>query len=148
MDYNDENLEIVSQAIRNNLTPDLLPKKWVQRNASNPMFGHCHNASGCLQRIFGTKNIKMYRALDDEGIYHWWVIDLNGKLIDLTSEQYTSTGRTPPHDAGTKASILGFDYRKRVNELAERVSKEVNSDLGIKFHQTLLSLWDCHELIF
>ena len=38
MDYNDENLEIVSQAIRNNLTPDLLPKKWVQRNASNPMF--------------------------------------------------------------------------------------------------------------
>ena len=53
----------------------------------------------------------MYRALDDEGIYHWWVIDLNGKLIDLTSEQYTSTGRTPPHDAGTKASILGFDRK-------------------------------------
>ena len=131
MVYNEQNLEIVSQAIINNLTPDLLPKKWVQRNASNPMFGHCHNASGCLQRIFGTNNIKMYRALDDEGIYHWWVIDLNGKLIDLTSEQYTSTGRTPPHDAGTKASILGFDYRKRVNELTERVSKEVNSDLGI-----------------
>jgi hypothetical protein len=81
-----------------------------------------------LQKIFGTKNIKLYRALDDEGIYHWWAVDLNGKLIDLTSEQYTSTGRTPPHDAGTKSSILGFDYRKRVVALTDKVTKELSSN--------------------
>lgn len=128
MEYNENNLKIVSDTIIKNLTPDLLPKKWVERNASNPMFGHCHNASGCLQKIFGTKNIKLYRALDDEGIYHWWAVDLNGKLIDLTSEQYTSTGRTPPHGAGTKSSILGFDYRKRVNRLLEKVTNELLSN--------------------
>ena len=53
MVYNKENLKLVSDTIIRNLTPDLLPKKWVERNASNPMFGHCHTASGCLQKVFG-----------------------------------------------------------------------------------------------
>ncbi len=40
MIYNKENLEKVSEAILNNLTPDLIPVKWRQRNSINPMFGH------------------------------------------------------------------------------------------------------------
>jgi hypothetical protein len=93
LEYTPKNLKLVSKIILNNLTPDLLPKKWVERNSSNPMFGHCHNASGCLQKIFGTKAIKLYRALDDEGIYHWWAVDINNEVIDLTVDQYYSTDR-------------------------------------------------------
>ena len=126
MVYNKENLKLVSDTIIRNLTPDLLPKKWVERNASNPMFGHCHTASGCLQKVFGTKTIKLYRALDDEGIWHWWVVDVNGQLIDLTADQYYSQGRNPPYNDGQKASILGFDYRKRVLRLLDKVSKELS----------------------
>lgn len=126
MVYNKENLKLVSDTIIRNLTPDLLPKKWVERNASNPMFGHCHTASGCLQKVFGTKTIKLYRALDDEGIWHWWVVDMNGQLIDLTADQYYSQGRNPPYNDGQKASILGFDYRKRVLRLLDKVSKELS----------------------
>ena len=59
LDYNKENLNLVIDIIKQNLTPDLLPKKWVERNSTNPMFGHCHTASGCLQKIFGTKEIKL-----------------------------------------------------------------------------------------
>ena len=99
-----------------------MPKKWVTRNSINPTFGHCHNAAGCLYKIFGVKNLKMYRGLDDEGIYHWWAQDKEGNIIDLTSEQYTTTGRTPPYDVGEKAGMLGFDYRKRVETLFERVN--------------------------
>ena len=128
MDYNKDNLELVSGIIIMNLTPDLLPKKWVERNASNPMFGHCHTASGCLQKVFGTKNIKLYRALDDEDIWHWWAVDVNGQRIDLTVDQYHSQGREPPYDDGTKASILGFDYRKRVLRLLEKVTKELSEN--------------------
>jgi len=128
IEYNKENLLIVSNLIINNLTPDLLPKKWVERNASNPMFGHCHTASGCLQKVFGIKNIKLYRALDDEGIWHWWSIDLHGNLIDLTVSQYTSVGRIPPHKEGTKASILGFEYRKRVQRLLDKVIKDLSEN--------------------
>jgi hypothetical protein len=128
MEYNKKNLKLVSDSIMRNLSPDLLPKKWVERNSTNPMFGHCHTASGCLQKVFGTKNIKLYRALDDEGIWHWWVVDVNGDLIDLTADQYYSQGRNPPHDEGTKASILGFDYRKRVLRLLERVTKDLSEN--------------------
>jgi hypothetical protein len=92
------------------------------------MFGHCHTASGCLQKVFGTKNIKLYRALDDEDIWHWWVVDVNGQRIDLTVDQYHSQGREPPYDDGTKASILGFDYRKRVLRLLEKVTKELSEN--------------------
>lgn len=128
MDYNEENLKLVIGVIKRNLTPDLLPKKWIERNNTNPMFGHCHTSSACLQKIFGSKNIKLWRGLDDEGIWHWWAVDLEGKLIDITADQYTSQGRKPPYDVGEKSSMLGFDYRTRVLTLLDKVSKELSSN--------------------
>jgi hypothetical protein len=128
MEYNETNLDLVSKVIVKNLTPDLLPKKWVERNSTNPMFGHCHTASACLQKIFGSKNIKLYRAIDDEDIWHWWAVDKEGKLIDLTSDQYYSVSRTPPYDEGEKSSMLGFGYRTRVLQLLDKVSNELSSN--------------------
>ncbi len=127
LDYTPDNLKLVSEVILDNLTPDLLPKKWIKRNESNPMFGHCHTASACLQKIFGTKVIKLYRALDDEGIYHWWAVDKEGHLIDLTVDQYYSTGRKPPHESGTKSGMLGFGYRVKVLTLLDKVLKQLQS---------------------
>ena len=127
LDYTPDNLKLVSGVILDNLTPDLLPKKWIKRNESNPMFGHCHTASACLQKIFGTKVIKLYRALDDEGIYHWWAVDKEGHLIDLTVDQYYSTGRKPPHESGTKSGMLGFGYRVKVLTLLDKVLKQLQS---------------------
>ena len=127
-EYNKKNLKLVSDIIVKHLTPDLLPKKWIERNKTNPMFGHCHTASACLQKVFGTKNIKLYRGLDDEGIWHWWAIDKDGELIDLTDDQYYSQTRIPPYDIGEKASMLGFDYRKRVLKLLDQVTNELSSN--------------------
>jgi hypothetical protein len=130
MEYNEENLQKVITSIRKNLSVDLLPKKMVERNqngGSNGTFGHCHTASGVIYKIFGPKNVHMHRALDDEGIYHWWIIDKNGKLVDPTSEQYTLLGRIPPYDKRKKAGLLGFDYKKRVLTLLERVRKDLTS---------------------
>lgn len=128
LEYNDENLKLVTQSIVKHLTPDLLPKKWVERNSTNPMFGHCHTASACLQKVFGSKNIKLWRGLDDEGIWHWWAVDLNDKLIDITADQYISQGRTPPYDKGAKASMLGFEYRIRALSLLGRVTENLSSN--------------------
>jgi hypothetical protein len=96
----------------------------------NPTFGHCHNAAGCLYKIFGHENMHMYRALDTEGIWHWWVIDKENKRIDLTSEQYTSLGKNPPYAEGQKASMLGFEYRKRVQKLYDRVMTEYENRIN------------------
>jgi len=130
MDYNEENLNLVIESIRRNLTVDLLPKKMRDRNingGSNGTFGHCHNAAGVIYKIFGPKNVHMWRALDDEGIYHWWIVDKNKKIIDPTSEQYTLLGRVPPYTNGEKSGLLGFDYKKRVLTLLERVRKDLTS---------------------
>jgi hypothetical protein len=121
MEYNETNLELISELIKKHLKPDLLPKKWQTKNFTNPTFGHCHNAAGCLYKIFGQDYIQMYRGLDDENFWHWWVIDINGKLIDLTSEQYTKFGRTPPYNNGIKAWPLGYDYKTRLMKLYDRV---------------------------
>ena len=128
MDYNEENLKLVSGLIVKNLTPDLIPKKWRQRNSINPMFGHCHTASACLQKIFTTKELKLYRAQDWCDIWHWWVVDTDGKIIDLTSDQYYSMDKFPPYESGQKASMLGFAYRTRVLKLVERVKKELDNN--------------------
>jgi hypothetical protein len=67
----------------------------------------------------------MYRALDDENLYHWWVVDKTEKIIDLTAEQYILLGRTAPYANGTKAGLLGFEYKKRVLLLLDRVIKDI-----------------------
>ena len=125
--YDKENLDKVSKLIVDNLTPDLVSVKNRKRNSIERLFGHCYAASACLQKIFGTKNIKLYRAKDDEDIWHWWCVDANGKRIDLTADQYYNVGRTPPYEQGEKASILGWSYKKRVEELLERVEKELDN---------------------
>jgi len=129
MDYTEENLNIVIGSIRRNLSIDLLPKKMQVRNikgGSNGTYGHCHTASGVIYKIFSPKNVHMYRALDDEGLYHWWIVDKNGKIIDPTSEQYTLLGRVAPYSSGSKSSLLGFEYRKRVNILLDRVVLDID----------------------
>ena len=90
MIYNEKNLKLVSDAIVQNLTPDLVAVKFRKRNETNRMFGHCYHASACLQKIFGTKEIKLYRAVDFSETYHWWAKDNNEKVIDLTADQYYS----------------------------------------------------------
>ena len=131
IEYNEENLKIVIETIKRNLTTDLLPKKWISKNKNNPMFGHCYNVVGCLHKIFGSKNVKMYRGFDGE-IYHWWLLDKNGQTIDPTSEQYTTIGKVPPYDKAEKYGTLGPYYREKVNKLYDKVTTELNNTLTIQ----------------
>ena len=119
--YDKENLDKVSKLIIDNLTSDLVAVKFRKRNSIEPLFGHCYAASACLQKIFGSKNIKLYHAKDDEDIWHWWTVDKDKEIIDLTADQYYSTGRTPPYDKGKKAGQLGWGYRKKVQKLLTKV---------------------------
>ena len=87
LEYNDENLKKVTELILKNLSSDLLPRSWLDKNEVNLTFGHCHNSAGCLYKIFGSKAVNMYRGFDGE-IYHWWVQDKAGKIIDKEDLMY------------------------------------------------------------
>ena len=126
LDWNESNLINVIKSIKRNLSPDLLPKKFRKENELNPMYGHCHNVSGCLYTIFRSKNLHMYRALDKFGIYHWWVQDNDDNIIDITESQYSLSEINRLHKIGKKSSILGFDYKVRVRKLTERVLEDID----------------------
>lgn len=128
LEYNKNNRDKVIDIIKDKLTPDLLPKKWIERNKSNPMFGHCHTAAACLKKVFG-KQLELRRAMDDQGIWHWWCVDKDKNIIDITVDQYYSENREPPWEKseGEKMSPLGFDYRIRYL----KVFKSVQNLLGI-----------------
>jgi len=121
LDYNEENLEMVSKVIIDNLTLDLIPRRWIKRNEKNPLFGHCHHATACLQKIFTTEEIKTYRGLDHNRNFHWWAEDNTGKIIDLTADQYYSQGKKPPYRRGYRYSTLGWSYNDKIKIMMERV---------------------------
>ncbi len=130
--YSKTNLIRVSKSILKHLTPDLLPKKYHEQNKISKTYGHCHNASGCLYMIFRSKNMYMYRAYDPitskklgENFYHWWIVDKNNHIIDLTASQYSHSHVKKLYKLGEKGSILGFNYKKRVQTLYERVLKDL-----------------------
>ena len=74
-----------------------------------------------LYKIFGSKNVHLWHGRDDEDIWHWWCVDKDGEIIDLTADQYYNTNRTPLYDNGKKAGLLGWGYRKKVEKMLTKV---------------------------
>jgi hypothetical protein len=124
--FTKRNIQKVSKSIVKHLSPDLLPKKWIEENSTNPMFGHCHTASGCFYKIFGSENVHLHRGLDPNGIYHWWIVTNDDEIIDLTSSQYKSNTLKSIYKSGEKKGLLGFGYRKKVLTLLDRVKIDLD----------------------
>ena len=124
---NSMTIDEVTQAIKRNLTTDLLSSTWINKNGRQRMAGHCYHASAVLKKYF--PELKLYRSVDDEGEYHWWCqkeVDGHQVIIDITSEQYTDLGRPLPYKGGEKESELGFSYREKVQKLLDRVENDLN----------------------
>lgn len=130
IEYTPQNLHQVIKTITylitsTSLRQDLLPKKYLSMNNSNAYFGHCHNASACLYKIFSAHHIRLMRAFDSkysnrfgENFWHWWCEDKEtGEVIDITAEQYPVYHRRKLYKLGEKSSMLGFNYKNRVNKL-------------------------------
>jgi len=137
INFTKTNLARISKLIKKNLTPDLLPKKYLKQNELSSTFGHCHTANGLLWSYFKKDldlfNVEDTRLFDFYGrgsFYHWFCKRKdNEEVIDLTSEQYddyTQTYLDELYLQGIKKNAtLGFDYKKRLLKLKELVDKEL-----------------------
>ena len=138
IEYTPQNLKLIIKKITHLITStslrqDLLPKKYLSMNDRNAYFGHCHNASACLYRIFSAHHIRLMRAYDSkysnrfgEDFWHWWCEDKQtGEVIDITADQYPVYHRRKLYKLGEKSSMLGFSYKQRVFKLLNAVMKEV-----------------------
>jgi hypothetical protein len=126
--FTQENIDIVSNLIRKNLTKDLVEKKYKSQNDSNPMYGHCYHVTQAAYYLFDTDKLVSYSAIDDRGEPHWW-LQYEDQIIDITADQFKVRGVNPPYEKGKPSKWYGWRNRphKKSLKLIEKVIK--NKDL-------------------
>ena len=126
--FTQENIDIVSNLIRKNLTKDLVEKKYKSQNDSNPMYGHCYHVTQAAYYLFDTDKLVPYSAIDDRGEPHWW-LQYEDQIIDITADQFKVRGVNPPYKKGKPSKWYGWRNRphKKSLKLIEKVIK--NKDL-------------------
>jgi len=111
-------IEMVMKLIAENLSPDLLTKKYRKKNEHNPMFGHCYHSSQALYYLIETDVLQPMSAIDYHDCPHWWLEDTScNKIYDVTSDQYYHVGQVPPYDAGKKKKWYGWQQRPHQRSL-------------------------------
>jgi len=115
----------------------------------NPFFGCCVVASEALYFLMPEElYTSCYRAMDGDGIYHWWVackaphrwamgtstskihlMPFNWRndyeiIQDASAPQFDGLPFTPPYDNGKKTNLMGWKQSpsKRTLDLIERIS--------------------------
>lgn len=130
----EDELQEIATKIQNALSPDLLKKQYRERNASNPMFGHCYVASEAFYHM--TKDqfqnrFSIYHGKDDEGIVHWWLHDNNNaRIVDLTADQYLSVGKPPPYSNSRRGAFLTNEPSKRAIIVINRIKNEEQTTIS------------------
>lgn len=117
----------VLSAVRSNLTPDLLSKKWVKSHGydpSNPMAGHCYVASEALYHLgYGAKGYKP-QVMRHQGGTHWYLrIPGTDAIIDPTADQFDIA---PNYSQGRGSGFLTNKPSKRCAVLLSRVRNGEN----------------------
>jgi hypothetical protein len=75
------------------LTPDLLTKKYREENVRNPMFGHCYHSTQALFYLMDTDKLIPMSGIDYRNDTHWWLQD-GETIYDVTADQYYSMGQS------------------------------------------------------
>ena len=105
-------IESIMKSIANNLTPEMVTKKYREENSSNPMFGHCYHSSQALFHLMDTDVLEQRTAIDYHGCSHWWLADkTTEKIYDITADQYYHVGQIPPYVDGKKKPWYGWKQR-------------------------------------
>lgn len=101
----------LSVLILPHLGPNLLSGSYKAGwSLDNPTKGLCSVATEAAWFVLGgpQSDWTPYVTQDPQGGTHWWLQNGQGDKIDLTQDQYTSVGQTPPYDRGHLGHGTGF----------------------------------------
>ncbi len=114
--YTHEITESVMKVIQNQLSPDLLTKKYREENVTNPMYGHCYHSTQALFYLMNTDKLVPMSGIDYRNDTHWWLQD-GETIYDVTADQYYSVGKVPPYATGKKTAWYGWKQRPHQRSL-------------------------------
>lgn len=129
-----EDLEKVSKLILDNLELKYCPKKYREKNKTNPLFGYCYLTTQCLYYFFLDADLKIMSSKCNIAGAHWWLED-DEKIIDLTADQYYSIGKEPPYKTGKESKWYG--WKNRPHKISMNFMKKVQKSSCLK-HEELL----------
>ena len=109
-------IHAISRIIADQLTPDLLTKKYREENVTNPMFGHCYHSTQALFYLMDTDKLVPMSGIDYRNDTHWWLQD-GETIYDVTADQYYSVGQVPPYATGKKTAWYGWKQRPHQRSL-------------------------------
>jgi hypothetical protein len=115
------NISKLIKKIKNNLTPDLLQRKYVKKNKKNKTFGHCYVATETLYYLLKDKSFIPHVARDFRNNVHWWLQNKEGKILDVTKEQYLKYNKKPPYNKGYGNFFITNKPCKRTKLLMNRL---------------------------
>ena len=101
------------------VSDDLRREPW--RGSDCPVAGHCYVASEAAFHLLGGKAAGYKPCfIRHEEAPHWFLLDPNGQVIDLTAAQFA----TPvPYDQGTPKGFLTREPSKRAAILIQRINQ-------------------------
>lgn len=115
-EYNNENILLIVELVKNCLDLSLLEKKYRNENRINKMYGHCYHSTQAIYYLMDTDKLIPYSAKDDRNDVHWWLQDGN-TIIDATVEQYSIRGVLPPYEKGKVSKWYGWKNRPHKKSL-------------------------------
>ena len=127
--YPYDEIELVIEKIKNNLSPDLLKKRkslmYPSDLLTNKFYGHCYHSTQALYYLMDTDRLVPMSGKDYRGESHWWLQDEN-KIYDATEDQYYSKSKVPPYSQGKKTDWYG--WKKRPHQSSLELMKRVLGD--------------------
>jgi len=88
------------------------------KRLNHPMCGACVPATQAIFYAFDTDDLVPHRALDEDGMMHWWGKDtMTDAVVDATASQYTDNGVLPPYEGGASAKWYGWKGRAQIRTL-------------------------------
>lgn len=116
-------LDFIVSHIHQTLTDDLLKPVYRQMTDRHLTTGHCYAASeAAFHLLGGSQHWMSCCGRDEDGGTHWWLKNkASGVLLDVTSQQFTHFGKTPPYSNGRPVGFLTKLPSKRAVVIIERL---------------------------
>ena len=114
-------IELVIEKIKDNLSPDLIKKRkslmYPSDLLTNKFYGHCYHSTQALFYLMDTDRLVPMSGKDYRGEAHWWLQD-EDKIYDATANQYLDKHKVPPYNEGKKSKWYGWKQRPHQSSLA------------------------------